>query len=394
MSRRGLGERSDLPRSSGRGRPPSPGRPRKLAFARRLANHCLLVSRGRPKKGPREKDLTARWKTGALDEDRVDARQQFNRRTKFHQRNKTADTVRARMDKDVLDAATLPVGQVIQVFSLYCEVRGESGSHLCVVRRTLAKTAGTQIVVGDRVRFRLGADRGGEAEGVIEQVLPRQTVLTRADSFKALEQHPIVANAEQMLIVASIWAPFPRWGLIDRMLVAAQAGGLRPIVCLNKIDLLDSDPDARSQQPMADEALDHYATRLGVPTVRTSVRDRRGLDELTCLLRERVTALAGHSGVGKSSLILAIDPRLDLKVAPVSHVHLKGRHTTTSARYYDLAIGGAVIDTPGVKLFGLWDVTPSNLDDFFPDLDDPRTPTWRRQSHQRILESLQRGRTR
>lgn len=353
------------------------------------------VSRGRPKKGPREKDLTARWKTGGLDEDRVDPRQQFSRRTKFHQRNKTTRTAQVRVAEDVLDLSTLPVGQVTQVFSLYCEVRGDTGSFLCVVRRTLARTAGTRLVVGDRVRFRTGGDAGGgAAEGVIEQILPRQTVLTRADSFKAIEQHPIVANAEQVLIVASIWAPFPRWGLIDRMLVATRAGGMVPIVCLNKIDLLDSEPEARGQQPLADDVLTHYANRLGVQTLRTSTRNRAGLDQLAELLRGRVTVLAGHSGVGKSSLVSAIDPRLDLKVAPVSHVHLKGRHTTTSARRHDLSIGGAVIDTPGVKLFGLWGVTPDNLDSFFPDLGDDAVPEWRRQSYQRILESLRPSRPR
>lgn len=346
------------------------------------------MSRGNPKKGPREKDLTARWKSGGLDEDRVDPRQRFNLRGKFHQRNKTARTARKRLEEDRVDIDALPVGQVIQVFSLFCEVRGDSGSHLCVVRRTLAKTAGTQIVVGDRVRFRLCADAGNNAEGVIEHLEPRRTVLTRADSFKAIEQHPIVANAAQMLIVASIWAPFPRWGLIDRMLVAAQAGGLTPIVCLNKIDLLDSEPEAKAQQPMADEALAHYSGRLGIRTVRTSVETRQGLDQLSSLLQGHVTVLAGHSGVGKSSLVSAIDPNLNLRVAPVSQVHLKGRHTTTSARHYDLTTGGAVIDTPGVKLFGLWGVTPDNLDSFFPDLADDDAPEWRRQSHLRILESL------
>lgn len=351
------------------------------------------MSRGNPKKGPREKDLTARWKSGALDEDRVDAQQRFNRRGKFHQRNKTARTVQRRVAENVLDIETLPVGLVIQVFSLFCEVRSDTKSHLCVVRRTLLKTAGTQIVVGDRVRFRLCNDAGNNAEGVIERIEPRQTILTRADSFKAIDQHPIVANAGQMLIVASIWAPFPRWGLIDRMLVAAQSGKLTPVVCLNKIDLLTSDTEAMAQQPLADEVLAYYAGRLGIRTVRTSVKTRQGLDELSSLLKEQVTVLAGHSGVGKSSLVSAIDPNLDLRVAPVSRVHLKGRHTTTSARHYDLAVGGAVIDTPGVKLFGLWGVTADNLESFFPDLVDD-APEWRRQSYQRILASLQRARPR
>src|SRR6266516_2085208 len=100
---------------------------------------------------------------------------------------------------------------------------------LCVTRKTLTKVSKTAIVVGDRVRFRESGtkDELGRPEAVIEQVLPRQTILTRAASFKGIDQHPIVANAEQMLIVASVLQPRPKWGLVDRMLVAAQSGGLK-----------------------------------------------------------------------------------------------------------------------------------------------------------------------
>jgi ribosome biogenesis GTPase len=100
--------------------------------------------------------------------------------------------------------------------------------------------------------------------------------------------------------------------------------------------------------------------------------------------------LAGHSGVGKSSLIRAVQPQLDLRVGEVSTYTDKGRHTTTSARRYvlDLEGGGSVIDTPGVKLFGLWGVTRENLDEFFPDVEDDSAPEWRRESYKRIAESL------
>src|SRR5207248_2669395 len=140
------------------------------------------------------------------------------------------------------------------------------------VRKTVRQISETQLVVGDRVRFRPvegdkpsehgqhsdGSRRKDSPEAVIEQALPRQTVLTRADSFKGVEQHPIVANAEQMLVVASLREPRVKWGLIDRMIVAALSGGLRPIICLNKVDLAKTNApeigEIRDADPEFEEA--------------------------------------------------------------------------------------------------------------------------------------------
>jgi ribosome biogenesis GTPase len=293
-------------------------------------------------------------------------------------------------------------------------------TYLCVVRKTLSKVAETGLVVGDRVRFRVmdinNVDQGNaqapapapatpakttfsatrEPEAVIEQIEPRKTVLTRSDSFKGIEQHPIVANAEQMLIVASLRHPTVKWGLVDRILVAARGGGLKPIVCVNKIDVaLPAEGDANPAGEAADlafarEALAHYQT-LGVSTLLTSADRGMGLDALRDVLRERTTVLAGHSGVGKSRLVRAIQPHLDLKVGEVSRYTDKGRHTTTSARRYLLDFGGLVIDTPGVKHFGLWGVTAENLPEYFPDVAAGTAPEWRKESFERILGSLSGG---
>jgi ribosome biogenesis GTPase len=243
-----------------------------------------------------------------------------------------------------------------------------------------------EVIVGDRVRFRVSEDEPGPGtpNAVIEQVLPRQTVLTRASSFKAITADPIVANAQQVLIVVSLLKPRPKWGLIDRMIVAAKAGSLEPIICLNKIDLAE---ESESDIEFAREALAHYAT-LGLTTLEATVEQSLGIDVLSELLRRRETVLAGHSGVGKSSLIRAVQPSLDLRIGEVSKFTEKGRHTTTSARRYPLEIGGAVIDTPGVKLFGLWNVTRENLISYFPDVDAEAAPKWRIESYQRILASL------
>ena len=363
---------------------------------------------GRPRKAPREKDLTSRFLSGGMDEDRVETQQRFSSRSKNAQQEKILRTflMRAEQEAAAGNVDALPVGEVVQVFSLFCEVEHGGRNYLCVVRKTLAKVSDTGIVVGDRVRFRVieAAGAADDAEGraraatnatrepeaVVEQVLPRDTVLTRSDSFKGTEQHPIVANAEQMLIVASLRHPTVKWGLIDRMIVAARGGGLKPIVCLNKIDLAVSPHGGAADAEdlvFARDVLGHYRS-LGIESFEASAERGVGLDELRSLLAGRTTVLAGHSGVGKSSLVRAIQPQLDLRVGEISRYTDKGRHTTTSARRYPLDFGGAVVDTPGVKHFGLWGVTRENLADHFPDVAAGSAPTWRRESYGRILESL------
>jgi ribosome biogenesis GTPase len=347
--------------------------------------------KGKPKKSPREKDITSRYLSGNLDEDRVEHGQKFSQRSKHAQANKTAKTalMRAAEEAGQVDMATLPIGEVIQNYSLFCDVQHDGQMYLCVVRKTLMQVGGAGVIVGDRVRFRAtgSTNEQGRPEAVIEEILPRQTVLTRADSFKAQAPQPIVANAEQMLIVVSLASPAVKWGLVDRMIVAARGGGLRPIVCLNKVDLAESKEKLRAVLVEAEAALAHYEA-MSFQTLQTRVELSRGLDELRDLLAGQVTVLAGHSGVGKSSLIRAIQPDLDLRIGAISGYTDKGRHTTTSAKRYPLHVGGAVIDTPGVKLFGLWNVTRENLSDFFPDVAGGTAPEWRVESYQRIEASL------
>lgn len=332
-------------------------------------------------KPPRKGNQTGMLLDGN-EEENVARHQRFGERGKKAQHRKMEQTalLRAGGEADV-DIQTLPVGQVVQVYSRYCQVSHPTGSRRCIVRKTLSKMADTAIVVGDEVRFRDPTAAAGGEESVIEQILPRRTLLTRADSFRAGEQHPIVANARQMLIVASLVRPAVKWGLVDRMIVAAQSGGLKPIVCLNKIDLADEEME------FACGALGHYES-LGIGTCQVSAVSNVGLDVVTEILKDKTTVLAGHSGVGKSSLIAAIQPGLDIRIGEVSRFTAKGRHTTTSARRYELAIGGCVIDTPGVKLFGLWGVTRENLDQYFPDVAAGSAPQWRRESYERIAASL------
>ena len=360
-------------------------------------------------------DLAARYDAGEFAADRVDQddpdqKLAYSSRSKHAEANKIAKTTAERGERAALLAAaaeeagvpleTLPAGQVTQVYSMFSDVEGADGTrYLCVVRKTLNRASETRVavVVGDRVRLRPidQLDSAGRSEAVIEELIPRQTVLTRTDSFKGQLQQPIVANADQMLIVAAVTEPPVKWGLIDRMIAAAKAGGLVPVVCLNKVDLIDPedefDPvdtaeDDESVDPV--QVLDYYLS-LGIQTLRTSVDAAVGLAELSDLLKDRVTVLAGHSGVGKSSLIRAVEPSLaDIRIGEISGYTGKGRHTTTSARRYPLPGGGAVVDTPGVKLFGLWGVTPESLIEFFPDVEARTAPPWRHASYARILDTM------
>src|SRR5687768_11366739 len=233
--------------------------------------------KGKPKKPPREKDLTSRYMSGGMDEDRIEQQERFSDRSKNAQHEKMMKTAAMRAgavdgERDGGgDIEGLPLGEVIQVFSRYVEVHLGETTYLATVRKTLSKVSDTGVVVGDRVRFRVTGQKheSGQPEASIERVLPRDTVLTRADSFKARVQHPIVANAEQMLIVASLLEPRVKWGLVDRMIVAALSGKLQPIVCLNKVDLAEADEQGAKARAEADEVLAHYET-LDVRTLRTS----------------------------------------------------------------------------------------------------------------------------
>ena len=354
--------------------------------------------RGKPKRQTRQKNLTERYLSGDTDEGMDRKRQIFSNRSASSQQRKMERTALLRAAETQgpeADIDLLPVARVVQAFGLYFDLEPlppteDAAPRLAVLRKTLAKLLDTQLVVGDLVRFRDTGikDERGRPEAVIERLLPRNTLLTRSDSFKAIDQHPIVANADQMLIVASIREPEVRWGLIDRMLVAAQGGGLNPVICVNKYDLAaghEGDEDIVETE----RVLGHYES-MGLVTLRTSIEQPQTLERLRAILKDKTTVLAGHSGVGKSSLIRAIQPQFDLRVAAISGYTGKGRHTTTSARRYLLDFGGYVVDTPGVKLFGLWNISRENLGQFFADVESGTAPDFRRESYQRILESLPR----
>jgi ribosome biogenesis GTPase len=212
------------------------------------------------------------------------------------------------------------------------------------------------VIVGDLVKLDGNAtgDEGSLAR--IVEVLPRTTLLRRsADDDDPIER-PLVANAEQLVIVVAVANPEPRTGLIDRFLVAAYDAGMRPLLCLTKTDLADPDPLLAIYRP------------LGVESVAT--QQGGDLSALREQLDNRTSVLVGHSGVGKSTLVNGLIPGADRAIGVVNEVTGRGRHTSVTALVLRLPGGGWIIDTPGIRSFGLAHVQPDQLIHAFPDLAD------------------------
>jgi ribosome biogenesis GTPase len=230
-------------------------------------------------------------------------------------------------------------GRVIVNFSRHALVEDDAGARLdCQV-----KGRKLQVVCGDRVRFSVQ----GSGFGLIEEVLPRRSVLARHDPQKA--QAPLAANVDRMCIVVAP-APPPEAFLIDKYTVAAALLGIEPLLVMNKRDLVDDEPELAAA---LDGLLADYAA-LGIASFAVSADDGRGLDGIRAALAGRCSIVVGPSGVGKSSLVRALVPDLDLKVGEISRATGEGRHTTTRTTLFDLPGGGALLDSPGVRDFYLW----------------------------------------
>jgi ribosome biogenesis GTPase len=256
-----------------------------------------------------------------------------------------------------VDLENCLAGRVVRIHGLNIAVEGDDGAtYPCHVRRvlkTLAIDARNVVTVGDRVWF-LPAGHGGD-EAMIEKVEPRRGIIVRG---YRRHRHVLVANVDQLLIVSALEEPGLKLPLIDRYLISAETGGVRPVIVLNKSDLVD---------PALYQWVVGLYTQLGYETLMTSASDGRGVDRLRALVATGTTAFSGQSGVGKSSLLNAIQPGLNLRVREVSDWTFKGKHTTTGSELIRLDSGGYVVDTPGLRQFELWGVVPSELSGHFPE---------------------------
>lgn len=248
------------------------------------------------------------------------------------------------------------MGRVLSVHGLQASILGTDGNtYQCGVRRVLKSLSTEQrnvVATGDLVRVRIASGR----EGLIERVEPRYGVLRRTSKGR---QHVMVTNVDQVLIVASVAQPNLKPNLIDRFLVTAEHEGIHSIVCFNKIDLIDP----AEIMPLASG----YA-QMGYDIVFASAAKGIGIDFLRKKMRGKASVVAGQSGVGKSSLLNAIEPGFSLATKTVSGQNEKGRHTTTSAQLLPLSFGGFVVDTPGIRQFQLWDVVPEEVAGFMRDI--------------------------
>lgn len=251
------------------------------------------------------------------------------------------------------------VGQVIEVSSALCRVDVDGETLLCGLRGSLSaeETGFTNVVaVGDKVVV----TPDGAGQGVVETVLPRRSALVRPDVFYSHLQQVLVANADQVLIVASWREPLIWLELIDRYLIAAARCKLEAVLCINKIDLVDE------QEPLQPVVSTYEA--LAIPVLLTSARTGVGVDALRDRLCERLTVLTGLSGVGKSSLLSAVQPGLELRTAEISERKNEGRHTTSQSSLLKLDRGGAVVDTPGIREFGMRGLRRAEMGQYFTDL--------------------------
>jgi len=249
-------------------------------------------------------------------------------------------------------------GLIIKAQSGFFTVETGEGLVICRLRGKLkqGKAIGDIAALGDNVQIELLTD----GSGAIETVEERKQAIVRLDPRpQGIYQQVLLANADQAVFVFACANPNPKLRMLDRFLVITEKQKIPAVIIANKVDLVEN----------AKELFSVYES-IGYQVIYTSTKTRVGLDELKSQLQNKISALAGPSGVGKSSLLNEIQPGLGLAVNEISKVMNKGRHTTVTRQMFALDGGGYVADTPGWKSLALWDTEAEEMDAYFPELRD------------------------
>ena len=252
------------------------------------------------------------------------------------------------------------MGLVLKSTGSWYEVLADGVRYQCRIRgklRLKGVRSPNPVVVGDWVKFEAD-EQGGY---VISAIEPRHNYIIRRASNLSKESHIIAANIDQALLVVTLFSPETALEFVDRFLVTCEAYKVPVTILLAKIDL------AR-QHPEAVEEFYSIYEKAGYKIVEVSATEGEGIETVRELLRGKTTLLSGNSGVGKSTLVAAVEQGLDIKTGEISQSHQKGKHTTTFSTMYPLAEGGYIIDTPGIKGFGLIDIDDAELAHYFPEM--------------------------